>query len=34
MNELNSHQVNEDEIDLLELLKKIYIEKKFIIKSC
>jgi capsular polysaccharide biosynthesis protein len=33
MNELNSHHVNEDEIDLLELLKKIYTEKKFIIKS-
>ena len=33
MNELNPQNINEDEIDLLELLKKIYIEKQFIIKS-
>ena len=33
MSELKNQYNNEDEIDLLELLKKIYTEKKFIIKS-
>lgn len=34
MNEIKtSHYINEGEIDLLELLKKIYLEKRFIIKS-
>ena len=32
MNEISNQQVNEDEIDLIELLKKIYLEKKFILK--
>jgi capsular polysaccharide biosynthesis protein len=32
MNEISNKQVNEDEIDLLELLKKVYLEKKFILK--
>ena len=33
MSELKNQYNNEDEIDLIELLKKIYIEKRFIIKS-
>ena len=33
MSELINQYNNEDEIDLIELLKKIYIEKRFIIKS-
>ena len=32
MNEVSKQQVNEDEIDLIELLKKVYLEKKFILK--
>ncbi len=32
MNEISNQQVNEDEIDLIELTKKIYLEKKFILK--
>ena len=33
MNENSGQQVNEDEIDLIELLKKFYLEKKFILKT-
>ena len=33
MSEFKNQYNNEDEIDLIELLKKIYIEKRFIIKS-
>ena len=33
MSELKNQYNNEDEIDLIELFKKIYIEKRFIIKS-
>ena len=33
MSELKNQYNNEDEIDLIELLKKIYLEKQFIIKS-
>ena len=33
MNEVSKQQVNEDEIDLIELLKKVYLEKKFILKT-
>lgn len=33
MSELKNQYKNEDEIDLKELLKKIYLEKRFIIKS-
>ena len=33
MNEVSKQQVNEDEIDLIELLKKVYSEKKFILKT-
>ena len=33
MSELKNQYNNEDEIDLIEFLKKIYIEKQFIIKS-
>ena len=33
MNEISKQQVNEDEIDLIELLKKVYLEKKFILKT-
>jgi len=33
MTEFKPEHINEDEIDLLELLKKIYLEKRFIIKS-
>ena len=32
MNEISNQQVNEDEIDLIKLLKKVYLEKKFILK--
>ena len=32
MNEISNQQVNEDEIDLIGLLKKVYLEKKFILK--
>ena len=32
MNEISNQQVNEDEIDLIELIKKVYLEKKFILK--
>ena len=33
MSELKNQYDNEDEIDLIELLKKVYLEKRFIIKS-
>ena len=33
MNEISKQQVIEDEIDLIELLKKVYLEKKFILKT-
>jgi len=33
MNEVSKQQVNEDEIDLIEFLKKVYLEKKFILKT-
>jgi LPS O-antigen subunit length determinant protein (WzzB/FepE family) len=33
MNEISNQQVNEDEIDLIELLKKFYFERKFIFKT-
>jgi len=33
MNEISKQQVSEDEIDLIELLKKVYTEKKFILKT-
>ena len=33
MNEISKQQVSEDEIDLIELLKKVYLEKKFILKT-
>ena len=33
MNKVSSQQVSEDEIDLIELLKKVYKEKKFILKT-
>ena len=33
MNEVSNQQVSEDEIDLIELLKKVYLEKKFILKT-
>ena len=32
MNKISNQQVNEDEIDLIELLKKVYLEKKLILK--
>ena len=32
MNEVSNQQVSEDEIDLIELFKKFYLEKKFIFK--
>ena len=32
MNEVSNQQVIKDEIDLIELLKKVYLEKKFILK--
>ena len=32
MNEISNQQVSENEIDLIELLKKVYTEKKFILK--
>ena len=32
MNEIQNRQIVEDEIDLIELLKKVYLEKKFILK--
>ena len=32
MNEISNQQVNEDKIDLIGLLKKVYLEKKFILK--
>jgi len=32
MNEIKNQQIIEDEIDLIELLKKVYLEKKFILK--
>ena len=33
MNKVSNQQVSEDEIDLIELLKKVYLEKKFILKT-
>ena len=33
MNKISNQQVSEDEIDLIELLKKVYLEKKFILKT-
>jgi uncharacterized protein involved in exopolysaccharide biosynthesis len=33
MNEVSNQRVSEDEIDLIELLKKFYLEKKFILKT-
>jgi capsular polysaccharide biosynthesis protein len=33
MNEISNQRVSEDEIDLIELLKKVYLEKKFILKT-
>ena len=33
MNEIQNRQIAEDEIDLIELLKKVYLEKKFILKT-
>ena len=33
MNKISNQRVSEDEIDLIELLKKIYLEKKFILKT-
>jgi len=33
MNEVSNQQVSEDEIDLIELLKKVYLEKKVILKT-
>ena len=33
MNEISNQPVSEDEIDLIELLKKVYLEKKFILKT-
>ena len=33
MNEIQNQHISEDEIDLIELLKKIYLEKKFILKT-
>ena len=33
MNKVSNQQVIEDEIDLIELLKKVYLEKKFILKT-
>ena len=32
MNEISNQRESEDEIDLIELLKKVYLEKKFILK--
>jgi hypothetical protein len=32
MNKISNQQANEDEIDLIELLKKVYLEKKLILK--
>ena len=32
MNEVSNQQVSKDEIDLIELFKKVYLEKKFILK--
>ena len=33
MSKISNQQLNNDEIDLIELLKKIYLEKKFILKT-
>ena len=33
MNKISNQLVSEDEIDLIELLKKVYLEKKFILKT-
>ena len=33
MNKISNQRVSEDEIDLIELLKKVYLEKKFILKT-
>ena len=30
MNEISNRRESDDEIDLIELLKKVYLEKKFI----
>ena len=32
MNEISNQRESDDEIDLIELLKKVYLEKKFILK--
>ena len=33
MNEIQNQHTSEDEIDLIELFKKVYNEKKFILKT-
>ena len=33
MNEIQNRQIVEDEIDLIELIKKVYLERKFILKT-
>ena len=33
MSEFNNQHIDEDEIDLIELLKKVYLKKKFILKT-
>jgi len=33
MSKISNQQLNNDEIDLIELLKKVYLEKKFILKT-
>ena len=33
MNEIQNRQIEEDEIDLIELFKKVYNEKKLIFKA-
>ena len=33
MNEIQNQHTSEDEIDVIELLKKVYLEKKFILKT-
>ena len=33
MNKISNQRVSEDEIDLIEILKKVYLEKKFILKT-
>ena len=33
MNEISNQRESDDEIDLIVLLKKVYLEKKFILKT-